>query len=388
VGTSLIEKSLRAVRSLATGRVRMEFDRIPLVYERVPLRKLLNWLRVETSMMVRPGSPWGQPTHLQVEPSSLCNLRCPACRVVTGLGRKGALMELDLFKKIVDEAGQWLFLISLWGWGEPFLNPAIYEMIAYARARGIRSISSTNGYCLKDSRKVEQLVRAGLDALIVAVDGTTQETYQLYRRPGTLASVLDGVRALAERKRSLQAGLPLINMRFVVTRKNEHEIPGMAALARSCGADMLSLKTMNPLTDDPYSLDPRPQDDSADPFLPTDPHYQRFRYRADGRTRIRVQKNSCRRLWNNPKIHSDGSVCMCTCDVAGRFAMGNVNTESLRRIWTSAPYRQQRRQFRADWEKMAPCCTCTYAYEGGSCIDEIISDAVFFSPPRSVPPRG
>jgi radical SAM protein with 4Fe4S-binding SPASM domain len=377
----LIEKSLRATRSLVTGKVRFEFDRIPLAYEGVPLGKLLNWIRVEASMMVRPATPWGQPTHLQVEPSSLCNLRCPACRVVTGLGRKGGLMELDLFKKIVDEAREWTYLISLWGWGEPFLNPAVYEMIAYAKSHGVRLISSTNGHFLKDPRKVEELIRSGLDALIVAVDGTTQETYELYRRPGTLDSVLEGVRMLAERKRSLEAELPRINIRFVVMRQNEHEIPAMVELARSCGADMLSLKTMNPLTNDPYILDPRPQDDSNDPFVPTDPRYQRFRYRAGGKTRVRVQENPCRRLWNNPKIHSDGSVCMCTCDVAGRFPMGNVHTESLRQIWMSAPYRQRRRQFRTDWEKMAPCCTCTYAYEGGSCIDEIISDAVFFDAP-------
>jgi len=292
-------------------------------------------------------------------------------------------MDLNLFKKIVDEAREWVFLISLWGWGEPFLNPAIYEMIAYARSHGIRSVSSTNGYCLKDPHRVEQLVHAGLDALIVAVDGTTQETYALYRRPGTLDSVLEGVRLLAERKRSLGARLPLINIRFVVSRQNEHEIPGMAALARSCGADMLSLKTMNPLTNDPYSLDPRPQDDSNDPFIPTDSRHQRFRYRPGGRIRIRVRENPCKRLWNNPKIHSDGCVCMCTCDVAGRLPMGNVKTESLRQIWTSASYAKQRRQFRVDWEKMAPCCTCTYAYEGGSCIDEIISDALLFEAPAS-----
>jgi radical SAM protein with 4Fe4S-binding SPASM domain len=387
LGTQLIENSLRAMRSLATGRIRMQFDRIPLEYERVARRKLLNWLRVETSMLVRPVIPWGQPTHLQVEPSSLCNLRCPACRVVTGLGRKGSLMELDLFKKIVDEARENVFLIALWGWGEPFLNPAIYDMITYAKWHGIRLIASTNGHFLKGQDEAEQLIRAGLDALIVAVDGSTQETYELYRRPGTLDSVLEGVRALAERKRCLQSELPLINFRAVVSRQNEHEIPDMVELARSCGVNMFSLKTLNPLSSDPYSLDPTPEDDSDDPFVPTNPHYQRFRYRAGGNIRIRVSRNPCKRLWNNPKILSDGTVVMCTCDVAGSLPLGNVNTESLRQIWMSADYRQKRKQFHADWEKMAPCCTCTYGYQGGSCIDEIISDVVFFDPEGSVPSR-
>jgi radical SAM protein with 4Fe4S-binding SPASM domain len=355
-----------------------------LEFERVPRKKLLNWLRVETSMLARPAIPWGYPTHLQIEPSSLCNLRCPACRVVTGLGRKGSLMELDLFKKIVDEALENVLVIALWGWGEPFINPAIYDMIAYAKSHGIRLVSSTNGHFLKDPQEAEGLVRAGLDVLIVAVDGSTQETYQLYRTPGTLDEVLQGVRALAEGKRRLGAKLPFINIRTVVSRQNEHEIPDMEELARSCGANMLSLKTLNPLSSDPYSLDPTPEDDSDDPFIPIIPHYQRFRYRQGSKTRIRVRHSPCKRLWNNPKILSDGTVCTCTCDVAGSLPLGNVRTESLRQIWTSDAYRQRRKQFRADWEKMAPCCTCTYGYEGGSCIDEIISDVVFFDEEGSV----
>ena len=386
-GKRLIENSLRAVRSLVTGRLSMHFDQIPLQFERVPRRKLLNWLRVEASMLVRPATPWGLPTHLQVEPSSLCNLRCPACRVVTGMGRKGPLMELDLFKKIVDEVQDYVFLMALWGWGEPFINPDIYDMIAYARSKGIRLIASTNGHFLKGRREAERLIRAGLDVLIIAIDGSTQETYQLYRRPGTLDSVLQGVRTLAEQKRALRADLPLINIRTVVMRQNEDEIPAMVELARSCGADMLSLKTMNPLTNDPYSLDATPQDDSDDPFVPINPHYQRFRYHEGGHLRIRVRRNPCKRLWNNPKILSEGSVVMCTCDVAGTFPLGDVNTESLEQIWMSAGYGQKRRQFHADWQKMAPCCTCTYGYRGGSCIDEIISDVVFFDEKDPAPAR-
>jgi radical SAM protein with 4Fe4S-binding SPASM domain len=292
-------------------------------------------------------------------------------------------MELDLFKKIVDEACESVFLISLWGWGEPFLNPAIYDMIAYAKSRGIRLISSTNGHFLNKPGQVDRLIRSGLDVLIVAVDGATQETYERYRRPGTLNSVLEGVRKLAESKQILKSELPRINIRLVVMRHNEHEIPQMVELARSCGADMLSLKTMNPLTNDPYSLDQRPQNDYDDQFIPSKSRYQRFRYSANGK-RIRRRENPCKRLWNNPKILSDGSVCTCTCDVAGKFPMGNINTNSLRTIWTSWAYRLKRLQFRTQWDKIQPCCTCTYGYEGGSCIDEIISDIYSFDPIQGI----
>jgi radical SAM protein with 4Fe4S-binding SPASM domain len=291
-------------------------------------------------------------------------------------------MALPLFKKIIDQSRKSVFLISLWGWGEPFLNPHIYDMISYAKAGGIRLICSTNGHFLLQTGHIDRLLDSGLDVLIVAVDGATQDTYSLYRRPGELSRVLDGVRELARRKRMRKLRSPRINIRMVVMRQNEHEIPSMIELAKSCGADMLSLKTMNPLSNDPYSLDRSPQSDADDPFIPHNPKHQRFTYNGRDRTRIRLKKNPCKRLWNNPKIHAEGSIHMCTCDVAGRFPLGNMHRESLGEIWTAGPFRRQRARFRKDWESVQPCCTCTYAYKGGSCIDEIISGVFFFNAAR------
>ena len=380
--TARLISRLEAIAAvLLKGKLSIRFDGIQLCFEKVPLRKALNWILLEASFRLKVLRPWGLPTHLQIEPSSICNLRCPACRVVTGLGRRGGLMKLELFKKIIDQTDASAFLISLWGWGEPFLNPHIFDMIAYAKTRGIQLICSTNGHFLKEPGQVERLVDSGLDVLIVAVDGATQDTYALYRRPGRLSDVLEGVRKLAEQKRIRKSRTPLINLRMVVMRQNENQIASMIELARSHGADMLSLKTMNPLSEDPYSLDRTPPSDLEDHFVPTDPKHRRFEYTGNRMIRIRLKKNPCKRLWNNPKILDDGTVCTCTCDVAGRFKMGNLEVQSLKDIWESGRYRAARARFRRDWESMQPCCTCTYAYKGGSCIDEIISGVVFFQQP-------
>lgn len=382
---TLPQKVWLATKALATRRVTMQFDRVPFEFEDVPLAKILNWIRVEASVSVKPGRPWGQPTHLQIEPSSVCNLRCPVCPVVTGLGRSAGLMDVELFKRIIDECCGSVFLISLWGWGEPLVHPRIHDMVAYARSKGIAVITSTNGHTLMKPGQVDRLIESGLDVLIVAVDGATQETYGRYRRPGDLASVLDGVRLLAERRRELGATSPRIDMRMVVMKHNEHEVQAMITVARAAGADMFSLKTMNPLTHDPYGLDPSPQIDSDDHFIPSNPRYQRFRYEADGKTRIRVEDNPCRRLWNNPEVQSDGVVCTCSSDVSGRLATGDLNRQSLGEIWASPTYRQARVQFRTDWEKRIPCCTCTYAYAGGSCVDELIPDLYVLTPGGGAP---
>ena len=126
MGTEILTKSAMALRSLVTRRVRIECDRIPYEFHDVPLKKLLNWILVEASMYLRPASPWGWPTHLQIEPDGRCNLRCTVCPVTTGTGREVGRMEPEVFRKVIDDVGDYVFLILLWDWGEPFLNPHLY----------------------------------------------------------------------------------------------------------------------------------------------------------------------------------------------------------------------------------------------------------------------
>jgi sulfatase maturation enzyme AslB (radical SAM superfamily) len=144
---SLIRNATTALKALATRRVEFGCDRIRYRFDGVPLKKLLNWILVEASARVRTPKPWGFPTILQVEPTNRCNLRCTLCPVAEGLERPSGHMELDLFKSLIDQVGEYVFLILLWEWGEPFINPRIYEMISYAKQRGIKLVTSTNVIC-------------------------------------------------------------------------------------------------------------------------------------------------------------------------------------------------------------------------------------------------
>jgi sulfatase maturation enzyme AslB (radical SAM superfamily) len=178
----LISKSYQAIKALATRQVRIECDRIPYHFHNVRLKKLLNWMVVETSIYFKPEHPWGWPTHLQIEPTTFCNLRCTLCPVTVGMDRPGGHMDFDLYKKIIDEVGGYVFLILLWDWGEPFLNPSIYEMISYAKQKGIKLVCSTNGHLFKKREETEKLISSGLDSIFFAVDGISQETYEPYRQ--------------------------------------------------------------------------------------------------------------------------------------------------------------------------------------------------------------
>ena len=107
-------KFAHALRALLFRRIRIECDSIPFEFDRVPLKKILNWILVEASAFFKANKPWGFPTHAQIEPTNFCDLRCALCQVTEGLKRPSQHMEFTTFKKFIDETGDYLLLIVLW----------------------------------------------------------------------------------------------------------------------------------------------------------------------------------------------------------------------------------------------------------------------------------
>lgn len=368
----------QAIRGLATRRMRVLSDGIPFDFERVPARKIFNGFLVELSLLFKPSRPWGGPTHLMCEPCSLCNLKCALCPVPKGLIGRGGFMTPDLFQKAIDQVADSVFIVLLWDWGEPFLNPALFEMIAYARSKGLRVVSSTNGHPLANPAMAAQVVRSGLDSLIFAIDGCTQETYQRYRQGGSLEQALRGVRNVVGEKRARGAATPLVNLRFIPMRHNEHEIPQIEMLAASLGVDALSFKTVNTGCGNPYSADETRRQME---FLPAEPRWRRFQLGPDGLPRRR-RRNPCRELWTGPSVHSGGKVSACTFDPNEEYVLGDLNRHSFSEIWTGAKYRDMRRRFRRGWQSIPVCSACTHAYVHGSCNTESIAQVRFFRQAR------
>ena len=371
----LIAKSVRAAKALLTRKVNIECDRVPHEFFDVPLKKIMNWILVEASSLVRPARPLGWPTHLQIEPSSFCNIRCALCPVTEGLNRPSGHMNEELFKRLIDECGEYLFLILFWDWGEPFLNPAAYKMISYAKERNIKIMSSSNGHIFSRKSQAEKLVLSGMDSLVFAVDGITQETYEKYRQGGDLQAVIRGIKNVVDMKRALKSPSPFIVLRFIAMRHNEHEIPKVKDFARSLGVDALTFRTLYPYDDGEYCSTKL----NGLEFVPQNPSYQRFKIDPEGGSRIRRRRNPCKALWNNPAIHWNGRVCPCTFDPHEQYLLGDLTKQSFREIWYGNSYRRLRHRFRRNYQDVPLCRECTNAFEGGTCSTEDIVEAYFFT---------
>ena len=245
----MISNIRKVLDAFIKRRIRTRIDLIPFEFRKLPLKKAANWFLTESSLLIKPSRPFGYPTILQIEPSSHCNLHCYACPVSTGLGRLQGHMDLSLFKKLIDQLGDYLLLILFWDWGEPFLNPHAYEMIRYARKSGIKVMSSTNGHVFATGDHAKKVVDSGLDVLVFSVDGITQKTYEKYRASGDLDSVLQGIKNVVAQKKQKNADTPIVNLRYIVMKHGEKEFPHLKAFARSLGVDVLTFRKFFAVTD-------------------------------------------------------------------------------------------------------------------------------------------
>jgi radical SAM protein with 4Fe4S-binding SPASM domain len=297
----------------------------------------------------------GRPFVLMVEPTNLCNLKCPLCPSGNGgLTRPRGIMELDAFRRILDEQADDLLLLMLWNQGEPFINSNLIEMIRLARARNVTTITSTNVHYLKTKEDARAIVESGLDEIILSMDGATPETYVEYRVGGNFERVMEGIRLLTEAKRELNSATPVTHMQFIIMKHNEAEIDAARQLARDLQVDRLSLKTVQVYTEE-----------EAQRYLPEDESRSRYQYNGNGlQTKAKV-RNSCRHIWYSTVVNWNGAVSPCCFDKDVHYGLGNaLNGGTFDDVWTGEKYSDFRNAILKDRASVPICNNCSEGLKG------------------------
>ena len=95
------------------------------------------------------------------------------------------MLDFDLFRRVIDEAGPALGRVDFFNYGEAFLHKRAVEMCEYIKSRfpHIYLYTSTNGLALTESQ-ARRLVHSGIDEVTFSIDGATPESYVQYRQPG------------------------------------------------------------------------------------------------------------------------------------------------------------------------------------------------------------
>ena len=281
-------------------------------------------------------------------------LKCPACATVNSAQREKGLMTFELFTSIVDSIDWKLKRINFSYAGEPFVNPDLFKMVEYVAGKGIDSIVETNGMLLED--RVEDILSCGLSKLNIAFDGTDQEMASKYRQGLNFDKVVSGVRRLMQERKVRDSKTPEIHLQFIVMKHNQGSIDAAISMAEEFGVDFIDFKSM--ILSGGSGLNAGEKDKFASDFLPDECEYLRYE-RNNGHWQMkRSRQGFCPHILSDTVVTWNGDVTVCTMDVEGKFVVGNIVKEPLRRIWKSSKYLRLRKQILS--RKLTECRECGY----------------------------
>ena len=197
------------------------------------------------------------PSRLYVECTAACNISCDqaCCAPETGITRtrQAGMLDFELFRRVIDEAGPALVRIDFFNYGEAFLHKRAIEMCEYIKSRfpHIFLYTSTNGLAFTEEQ-VRRLVRSGIDEVTFSIDGATPGSYAKYRKRGDFDKAVRNMRLAVDEKRALGRDVPYINWRYILFTHNDSddEMNLARAMASEIGIDRLTWE----LTDHPEDL--------------------------------------------------------------------------------------------------------------------------------------
>jgi sulfatase maturation enzyme AslB (radical SAM superfamily) len=271
------------------------------------------------------------PRKFAVELCADCNLRCAMCHHPQMRRPKG-VMPFALWQRCADQVATVAPDTECWFsfCGEPLLEPGLLaRMVRYGKAVGLRTINvNTNGLLLTEPVALS-LMDAGVDLIVIGIDGFSKATYEAER----IGSDRDVVYANVERLlqlRAARASGPEIQVQFIEMEHNAHELRPFSDFWLARGA---TLKVRNQLS-----------------------------WGGKFATPLKVPREeriAC--PWAITMLHVfwDGRVPRCPGDTEGEEGVGNAWHEPLADLWARlGSYRALHLGHRFD-ELPSRCQTCT-----------------------------
>ena len=317
------------------------------------LEKFLNAIKILLSYHFSKWSGktihWGMPISISFEPTTHCNLRCPECP--SGLReftRPTGSLNPSLFQKSIDSIHKKLSYLTFYFQGEPYLNPSFLDMVKYASAKGIYTATSTNAHYLNKTN-AKRTIESGLDRLIISIDGTTQETYQEYRKGGELKKVIEGTKEIIKWKKELKSNTPHIIFQYLVVKPNEHQLEDVKKLGKELGVDNVKFKTAQI-----YNYK------EGSELIPSIEKYSRYFKNGDEKYHIKNElSNHCWKLWHSSVITWDGTMIPCCFDKDAKYQMGSLKNLTMKKIWNGEKYKKFRSAVLHSRKSIDMCTNCS-----------------------------
>ena len=296
----------------------------------------------------RRTGPLMRPVHVSLEPTNACNAKCPVCETGKGdMERRKGILDLAAYKALIDDIWPTTSTLLYYFMGEPFLNRHSYEMIRYARERGIYVETCTNG----DLVDPKGVIYSDINKISFQLGGMDEATHRRYRVDSSLRKAHENLYALIEERRRNPASNVQIDVGLIVMRHNERQVTDFLRWAREIGADTANV------------IDPCARNMlEAHAYLPKDRKYWFYDEEAFERGVLKpkhVPDNECPWIWNSIQINWNGDAVPCCRDPNGHHVLGNVFEEGLGRVFNGERARAFRHRILTQQGKVDICSLCS-----------------------------
>jgi radical SAM protein with 4Fe4S-binding SPASM domain len=307
------------------------------------LQFMYHWMRGDTVL------PY-MPLKLHLEPTSVCNLRCPMCpQAIDAVKGDMGYIDLEVYRKIVDEAAGYVREINLFFRGEPLLHKAMPEILRYGRSKGVRLHVNTNATILRE-KQARMLIEDGAGKVTISFDGPDKATYEQMRKGAKYEVTLENVRQylrLVQEYKDNGWSVPYTVMQVILPFDEQSPGPEIPAHMKALFAG-LPVNEWDPIW--PHGWAGVMQENGKVEAQPYGENY-----------------HPCNWLWKSLAIYWDGRVASCCADFSGDQVIGDFRKQSLREIWNGEPMVALRRlQVEGRYKEASLCSGCDALWQKDS----------------------
>ena len=297
---------------------------------------------------LKRAGPLMEPVHVSIEPTNACNARCPSCETGKGdLLRKTGFLDVNLFKKFIDEVHSSTSTLLFYFMGEAFMHKDAYDLIRYVRNKGIYVESCTNG----DLVDPEGIIYSDINKLSFQIGGMDEKTHQTYRVRSKLSKTISNIEKLVELRKKHNNSAVEIEVGFIVMRHNEAQVEDFKKWARNIGVDTANI------------IDPGVKNMlEAYAYLPTNKKYWFYDEDAFNKGFLKpkkTNKNECIWIWNSIQLNWNGDAVPCCRDVNGQNIFGNVFENSLKDVFNGKIATEFRKKILTNQKEIDICKLCS-----------------------------
>lgn len=293
------------------------------------------------------------PDEIIIEPTNVCNLKCPVCPTTYGMDRKLGFMEFDLFKNIIDDLYKYKKkpIISMNFAGEPMLNKEIYKFVDYAHINGFKTFISTNVTAINEVNS-EKLIKAGLSSIHLCVDGFSNQSHDTYRIGSDFKQIKKNIETFLNAKKKYGTKKLDVSIQTLITSLSIKEKEDMIVWAKKIGADSIYFKSLSMGSHTTKEIK-----DKWSFLLPEDDKYKRKQFNFDYPI-CNIPRNQSVVYWN-------GNLGLCCIDYSNDIKISNIKKDGyVNTLFSKDTIEKRKKGFKKKYNLCNDCSLGNADYMG------------------------